>query len=172
MKYLIDGQIYSPIKIGDPKDHYFGIKNCTCGDCGGHYGEKHTQGCDLEVCPKCGMQFISCDCGIPYEVDENISQEKLNILKKNQIIDNVAFDLEIKTKLTRSMKYDDSKIFQVLAMLKMVMTNYGDEKDFDSIYEKVISADNLLEGLKIVSAYATEQRRKELDASKKNQSEM
>jgi hypothetical protein len=34
-----------------------------CGDCGVKPGYKHHPGCDLERCPKCKGQIISCSCG-------------------------------------------------------------------------------------------------------------
>lgn len=33
-----------------------------CHDCGAMYGEPHHHGCDVERCPKCGLQLIGCDC--------------------------------------------------------------------------------------------------------------
>jgi len=33
-----------------------------CHDCGAINGEYHVPGCDCERCPKCGCQWISCDC--------------------------------------------------------------------------------------------------------------
>lgn len=33
-----------------------------CDECLAKQGEFHTEGCDLEVCPVCGGQIISCDC--------------------------------------------------------------------------------------------------------------
>ena len=33
-----------------------------CGDCGIMSGGFHHFGCDIERCPKCNMQLISCDC--------------------------------------------------------------------------------------------------------------
>lgn len=38
----------------------------TCGDCGCAEGEFHSPGCDMERCPFCGGQLISCDCHLKH----------------------------------------------------------------------------------------------------------
>lgn len=34
----------------------------TCHDCGVHEGQTHEYGCDMERCPFCNGQLISCSC--------------------------------------------------------------------------------------------------------------
>lgn len=46
----------------------------TCHDCGVSEGEIHHLGCDMERCPFCGKQLISCDC----------CYEKLNLIDKRK----------------------------------------------------------------------------------------
>lgn len=56
-KIKIDGEIY------DRDTTYFDV-NDRCHDCGieNKNGNLHHFGCDIERCPKCGGQLISCDC--------------------------------------------------------------------------------------------------------------
>ena len=37
-------------------------KRETCGDCGTKEGQLHILGCDMESCPFCGNQLVSCEC--------------------------------------------------------------------------------------------------------------
>jgi hypothetical protein len=36
--------------------------NIPCHDCGVLEGEFHVPNCDVEECPICGSQFITCEC--------------------------------------------------------------------------------------------------------------
>ncbi len=43
------------------------MKDKRCHDCGVKEGEIHKLGCDMERCPKCGGQLISCFCYVNIE---------------------------------------------------------------------------------------------------------
>ena len=56
------GATYARVAFGDerrpdPSTH--------CSGCGVSIGQMHHVGCDMEECPKCGNQAISCSCDLP-----------------------------------------------------------------------------------------------------------
>ena len=42
--------------------NHFNEENGKCHDCGIVHGGKHHPGCDVERCPRCKGQLISCGC--------------------------------------------------------------------------------------------------------------
>lgn len=42
-------------------------KSWNCHDCGVKEGQIHKEGCDMERCPECGGQLITCKCFRKYD---------------------------------------------------------------------------------------------------------
>lgn len=96
MKYLIEGEVYEPILFGDEDGDWAGVSesNPTCPDCGVAVGEQHLECCDVERCPRCGLQFISCDCGIKYNLKGDYVKHLQEYIEQ-QKIDNILYRKEI-----------------------------------------------------------------------------
>lgn len=56
----IGGEAVAVLRYG--KDPGWGRARGPCGDCGVEPGGLHHLGCDIQACPRCHRQLISCGC--------------------------------------------------------------------------------------------------------------
>ena len=69
LPYRVDGEVrfFEPVRYGSPREGWMeaGVSApVSCHDCGCEHGRVHHDGCDVQVCPVCGGQFIGCDCAL------------------------------------------------------------------------------------------------------------
>jgi hypothetical protein len=71
---IIDGSKYERIRYGSP-DEYGDIEypyyQHLCHDCAVIKGQIHLFGCDMERCPKCKNQLITCECDYEYPYNDS-----------------------------------------------------------------------------------------------------
>lgn len=59
--YKLEGKLYPRIRYGSEEDDW-GADDRPCHDCDAKKGKYHLPGCDVERCPRCKNQVITCGC--------------------------------------------------------------------------------------------------------------
>ena len=74
-----DGKRHDPIMWGleDDFEHYGHSLGDRCHDCGAVAPGYHHPGCDMERCPACNNQLISCGCLEEAEQDVEITDTQI-----------------------------------------------------------------------------------------------
>ena len=73
--YRMAGVDYVRVPYGSEQADW-GAEQRACGDCCVIRGEVHVPGCDIEECPKCGGQALTCPCGAE---DEQMPWRRVDI---------------------------------------------------------------------------------------------
>ncbi|MCU1243321.1 MAG: hypothetical protein JWO71_4047 [Candidatus Acidoferrum typicum] len=65
----LKGRAIPRIRYGDEHSGW-GANQHPCGDCAVFKGELHVPSCDIEECPSCGEQLITCACAFDEDAED------------------------------------------------------------------------------------------------------
>lgn len=150
-KLLIHGIIYEPIKVGDKGDWYENNPNATCGDCGEPFGKQHLPQCDIERCPACGGQLLSCDCGPVYDIVDGMSDDEIEKLKLEQLHELIKKGNAV----FYNSKGPEGNIFEILGKTKALMKQQQRMDAYAEMYESVTHSKSYADAIKIIGEYVT-----------------
>jgi|SRR5580698_1748734 hypothetical protein len=68
LSYTLNERTIPRVRYGDETDDW-GADKSPCHDCRAIKGEFHVPSCDVEQCPGCGGQLLSCDCPFDERAD-------------------------------------------------------------------------------------------------------
>lgn len=71
-----EGRVYATFPHGE--DPGWRSTQERCGDCGARRGHNHHLGCDIQVCPRCRRQLITCGCQFDEYHDEPDPDDELD----------------------------------------------------------------------------------------------
>jgi len=75
---IVNGISFDPIPYGEETRAEFSVNSERCHDCNVEIGGFHHGRCDVEECPVCHRQLISCDC-----IFEHIGQQRILKIEKD-----------------------------------------------------------------------------------------
>jgi hypothetical protein len=74
---FLDGTKMTPVPYSPPDS------NIRCHDCGVAAGGLHHVGCDMEICPRCGGQFLGCSWFVSKSEMPETKKIRKTVLKPN-----------------------------------------------------------------------------------------
>ena len=136
-----DGTKMSPVPYtpNDPK--------ARCHDCNVAAGGSHHVGCDMEICPRCGGEFLECSCFVSegktsntktnHEVSEstNLFADLDELMKKHKINTFWFFGQEDDESAEYYVRYELSNYI----MMKIVSTILFMDNNFEATRDVIIS---------------------------------